>query len=348
MEGEKSLTQRKKRSKPKRIIRKIVLWLLFLALLAGAGVFGWSALRQQYTVTYDAYAATIGSISNALNFSGNLNLIDSAVYTAPSASTVRTVYVSAGDEVKKGDRLVRLANGASVEADFDGNVNTVSVKAGDEVRGGDALVQIADFKHMKVSMRVDEYDIGDISVGQKCVVTVTSNERRYESEIGSIDRISASGGSVAYYTAVAYVDVTDDETLPGMQVTVSVPQEEATDAVILKADALSFDEKNAAYVWMMDETGALTRTYVKTGVSNGNYVEITEGLSDGDEVFVEAKAETASTVSGLLSGLFGSQRFSGGSGMSRGFSGNMSNTNATRGSYGGNSGRTGTNGGGRR
>ena len=37
-------------------------------------------------------------------------------------------------------------------------------------------------------------------------------------------------------------------------------------------------------------------------------MEIKSGLSEGDVVYVEAKAETTSAVSGLLSGLFGSQQ----------------------------------------
>ena len=341
----------KKTGKPKKkILRKIILWLLLLLLLAGAGFLGWNMLRQKYTVTYDSYTATTGSISNALSFSGNLNLIDSASYTAPSTSTVRTVYVSAGDSVKKGDKLVRLANGSTIEAGFDGTVNAMNVSEGDEVYSGDALVQIADFAHMKVSMRVDEYDIGDVAVGLPCTITVTSNENKYDSEIAAIDRISASGGNVAYYTATAYVDIPDTETLPGMQVSVSIPKEEATNVVILKADALSFDVMNAAYVWMKDETDALVQKYVTTGVSNGNYVEIKEGLSDGDEVFVEAKQDETSALGGLLSGLFGRQRFMPDMSQMRGnFGGNGS---SARTGFNGNSGssgsRNGSNGGGSR
>ena len=63
--------------------------------------------------------------------------------------------------------------------------------------------------------------------------------------------------------------------------------------------------------------------YIKTGVSNGNYIEVTEGLSDGDEVYVEVEVETSSGVASLLSGLFGRQQFnmpSGGSGMRGGSS----------------------------
>lgn len=310
----------------KRLLRKGILLFLLLSLLVGTACLGWNALSSKYTVTYDSYTATTGSISNTLSFSGNLSLIDSAELTAPAATSVRTVYVSAGDKVAQGDKLMRLANGATIKAAFDGTVNAVYVNEGDAVSAGEALIQIADFSHMSVSLRVDEYDIGKVSVGRACTVTVTSNERKYASEIASVSHISSSGGSVAYYTAVVYVDVQDEETLPGMQVNISIPQEEAANAVILKVDALSFDESNQAYVWMADASGALKRVDVKTGVSNGNYAEITEGLSDGDEVFVEVQKEETSAVSDLLSGLFGQQQINGRSNSRAGFAGGMTDS----------------------
>lgn len=305
-------------SRKRRIVRRIIAACLILVLLAAAGFAGYMMLRQKYTVTYTSYTAATGSISNSLSFSGNLSLVDSAYYTAPSAGTVRTVYAAVGDQVKEGQKLVRLSNGSTVEAEFDGKVNALPVSEGDEVRQGDSLIQVADFSHMKVSVRVDEYDIGDVNIGQKCSVTVTSIEKAYTSELAAIDYISQSGGSVAYYTATVYVD-TEDGTLPGMQVTVSIPQEEAADVVVLKEDALAFDETNRAYVWKKDEAGELTQVFVETGVSNGNYVEIKSGLSSGDEVFAQVEQAQTNAVTGLLSGLFGNNRFPGGQG--GGFSG---------------------------
>ena len=95
---------------------------------------------------------------------------------------------------------------------------------------------------------------------------------------------------------------------PGMQVTVTIPKEEAADVVILRETALSFDLNNQAFVYTMNENGELETTYVKTGVSNGNYVEIRDGLKSGDTVYVAVETTTDS-FSSLLSGLFGSQQF---------------------------------------
>ena len=298
----------KNKTQKKRVFRKLVGILVILVLLAGVGFFAYSSLKAEYTVTYDGYTATTGSISNALSFSGNLSLIDSATYSASSSGTVRTVYVAVGEEVDEDAKLVRLSNGETITAGFAGRINKLNVSEGDEITQGTEVVQVADFRHLKVSFRVDEYDIGDVSVGQACTVTVTSTERQFETTIDAIDYISASGGNVAYYTATAYVDVDDAGTLPGMQVTVNITQEEAKDAVILKVDAISFDQTNQVYVWMKDESGELTQVYIKTGVSNGNYIEVTEGLSDGDEVYVEAEETETSVGAGLLSSLFGGQQ----------------------------------------
>lgn len=290
----------------KRILRKVITAVVILALLAGGAWTAYSMLKQEYTVTYQGYTVTTGSISNALSFSGNFSLINSESYSASSTSTVRTVYVTAGSEVNKGDKLVRMANGQTIEAGLNGRVNTVSVSEGDSVAAGDALVQVADFTHLKVQLRVDEYDIGSVQVGDACTVTATATEKVFESIIASIDYISASTGSVAYYTATAYVEA-DSGVYPGMQVTVSIPQEQAENVVILKEAALSFDALNSAYVWMYNDAGELERVDVELGVSNGNYVEIISGLKEGDEVYVEVKQE-ASSSNGLLSSLFGSQQ----------------------------------------
>ncbi len=298
-----------KARRKKRILRRIIVTLLVLAVLGSAGLYTWARLKDEYTVTYDEYTATTGTISNALSFSGALALIDSASYYSSEAATVRTVYVKAGDKVSKGDRLIRLSNGESYTADFDGTVNVSNYEEGDEVSRDTLLVQIADFSRMEVAFRVDEYDISDVSVGDPCVVTATATEKTFESSVDSINYISSSSGNVAYYTAIARVDLEEGSGVyPGMQVTVTIPQEEAVDVVVLKLDALSFSEDNKAFVYLMGGEGKMTENEVEVGVSNGNYVEIKSGLKSGDTVYAEAKTETASTLSSLFSGMFGSQQ----------------------------------------
>ena len=118
-----------KKKKPwKRRLKKLIVLLVVLGLAVGAvRLFVWPSLQASATTTYGSYTATTGTISNAMSFSGNVNVQNSETFTASSAGTVREIYVSEEQEVKAGDRLMRLTGGQTLEASFDGRVNEISV-----------------------------------------------------------------------------------------------------------------------------------------------------------------------------------------------------------------------------
>ena len=305
--------KKKPKGKRRKLIRRIIVLVLVLALVGGGAWLIIRKMKKDYTVTYDPYTATVGTISNSLSYSGSMQLVSSAAYTAESSAKVREVYVKVGDAVKEGDKLVRLSSGTTVTADFDATVNTVSVEKGDEVKMGDSLVQIADFDHMRVSFRIGESDISEVSVGTPVRVTVASVGASFDSSISTIDYASYSGNNVAYYTSTVDVDTTGVENIyPGMQATITITQEEASNVVILKMDAISTTRENSAFVYKQAEDGTMTEQEITVGVSNGNYVEIKSGVEDGETVYAIAEVEEES--GGLLSGLFGGQQINAPSG----------------------------------
>lgn len=345
-QSERYLIEMEKKRFRKKWVKKLIGWVIVLAILVGIGRYAYTSLKKKYTVNYNSYTATIGSISKSMSFSGNLSLVNSETYSATAIGTVRKVFVKAGDTVKAGDKIMRLSTGETIEAGIGGTVNAVNYEDGDSVYAGDTLAQVADFKHMKVTFRVDEYDINSVSVGQECNLTVTALERKYTTTISDINHLSSSGGNVAYYTATVYVDV-DEGVYPGMQITVTIPQESAENVVILKADAISFDTRNSAFVYMYGDDGVtLEKVEVEIGVSNGNYVEIKKGLNADDVVFVEAPV-VESASGGLLSGLFAGTNITAGGGMPGNFGGGYAfgngsggDSSSNRGSGKGSGGRT--------
>lgn len=310
-------------------MKKFLLLLIFIALAAGIiYLFVIPKLTVSATTTYNSYSAVIGTISNSSSSSGSISVKNYETLSSEKAGTVRQIFVSEEQEVKEGDKLIRLSSGEMIKADFDGRVNEISVEVGDSVSAGTSLIQIVDFSNMKVSMRVDEYSISDIYVGQPCEVTVKALDLTIDSSISHINRIASSSGSTAYYTVTAELTVTDD-VLPGMQVTVTIPEDEAVDAVIISTDALSFDENNSAYVLIKNDADEMEKLFVQTGVDNDNYVQIVSGLSSGDVCYaqVESQAASSSAASGLLSllggnsmgGMGGEMPSMGGGGNSSGF-----------------------------
>lgn len=304
---EKPETGKKKKKGRKRKILKRLIWLTVILLVVG--VAGWSVyskLMSEYKITYDPYTATTGSISNSLSFTGSMQLIDSATYTASADVKIREIYVAQGDKVKDGDKLMRLSNGETIEAEFDGTVSSIEVEKGDEVKAETSLITVADFDHMTVSVRVGESNISQVAVGQNCKVTVSSADANFESVIKSIDYVAYSGNNVAYYTAIVDVDTAEVKNVwPGMQATVTVPLEEAENVTVLKMEALSTARDNTAYVYKESESGEMEEVKVTVGVSNGNYVEIKEGVTAGETVYkVAEKKEEATGLAALFSGLF--------------------------------------------
>ena len=352
---EKKPEKKKKKGRKRRIIKRIIWLIVILAILGGIGYVVYNKLRADYKVTYDPYTATTGSISNSLSFTGSMQLINSATYTASAETKVREIYVSVGDKVKQGAKLLRLSDGTSIDAEFDGTVSAINVAKGDEVKAEDSLITVADFDKMKVSVRVGESNISSVSVGQDCKVTVSSAGASFDAKIDEINYAEYTGNNVAYYTATVYVDTSaTDNIWPGMQATVTVTLDEATDVTMLKNDALSTARDNTAFVYKENANGEMEQVEVTVGVSNGNYVEIKSGVTSGETVYkVAEKEEQANGLAGLFSGLFGNtqvNRPGSGGGMPDFGSGNMPDFSGgfPGGGSGGSGGSRNSNGGGSR
>ena len=308
--AEKAEGKKKKKGRKRKILKRLIWTVVILLVIGVAGWSVYSRLMSEYRITFDPYTAMTGSISNSLSFTGSMQLIDSASYTASSDGKVRDVYVSVGDQVRDGDKLMRLSGGETIEAEFDGTVSSVDVVKGDEVKAGDSLITVADFDHMVVSVRVGESNISEVAAGQECKVTVSSANATFDSVIDTIDYASYSGNNVAYYTAKVKVDTSGAENVwPGMQATVTITLDEAKDVTVLKMDALSTMRDNTAYVYKENADGEMEEVVVTVGVSNGNYVEIKDGVVSGETVYkVAEKEEEATGLAALFSGLFTNQQ----------------------------------------
>ena len=308
--AEKTEGRKKKKGRKRKTVKRLI-WTLVILLVVGVAVWSiYSRLQAEYRITYDPYTATTGNISNSLSFTGSMQLINSATYTASAEGKVREIYVAKGEQVKKGDKLIRLSGGETIEAEFDGTVSSIDVEKGDEFKAEDALITVADFDHMTVSVRVGESNIGQVSEGQKCRVTVSSAGATFDSVIDKIDHVTYTGNNVAYYTTTVKVDTSETEGIwPGMQATVTIPLEEAQNVTVLKMEGLSTARDNTAYVYKEDENGGMVQIPVTVGVSNGNYVEIREGIASGETVYkIAEKEEEATGLAALFSGLFTNQR----------------------------------------
>jgi len=270
--------------KKRRLLRQLIFLLLLIAVIGAAGAYIVPLMRPAQTPAYTSYTVQRGSIATDKSFSASIDVLYSETHQNTSrAESIREIYVKNGQTVEKGDKLMLLDNGTLLKAGLDGTITSLNDDTTAVLRNNTQLIQICDLANLQVSLSIDEYDVRNIAAGQKCIVTIVPLGVDFEAEITHVDRVPASSGQVAHYTAAAKLTVPSN-VLPGMTASVTMPDEAAENVLLLDMAALSFDEQKQPYVLIQDGD-TYAQVPVATGLSDGVQVEIVSGLSEGDTVW---------------------------------------------------------------
>ena len=255
---------------------------------------------------------------------GKLRINNQMIITG-YVGTVSAVKVSVDEMVSAGDTLLTLkdtATSASYDAllkerkELEENLNDL-IKIYKE--GGictsivgvvDSLstskVTISPNTTMAITINVDETNILSLSVGQEATVSIDSiGSDKYTGVVEEVSTTATSSSGVTYYSATITIDKTE-KMLSGMTASVVITIEGSDNALLIPADALH-QTSSTAYVYTEydEETGEFSgMKEVVTGLSNSTYVEIKEGLEEGETVYYTEKEENS----------FGSGSFPGGAG----------------------------------
>lgn len=281
----------------KRLIRITVFLTLLAAVVGVLYIYLLPMLESQKVLSYDAYIVKRGSIATTKSFSATISIASSETHkNTTRATAIRELYVTNGQIVRKGDKLMQLDNGELLKAGLDGVVTEMRFDTTDWLWNNVELIQISDLTNLMVSLSVDEYDVRNVSAGQKCLVTIVPTGEVFETEISHVDRVSSSSGQVAFYTVTADLTV-PESVLPGMTASVTIPSDCVQDTLVLDMAALAFDEEKQPYVLCKND-GSYQKMPVTTGLSDGMRVQILSGLTEGDTVWaVSGVEETKSAFS---------------------------------------------------
>ncbi len=140
---------------------------------------------------------------------------------------------------------------------------------------------------MTIAVSVDELDILTLAIGQEA--TITLDALPGQSFSGIVKKINPTGtneGGSTKYTVTMEVPRTE-QMLPGMNGSVLI-EVSRLDSVLTVPAAAVYEDGTRTYVYtaLDSETGEPTAAVdVTTGASDGTYIQILSGLSDGDAVY---------------------------------------------------------------
>lgn len=176
------------------------------------------------------------------------------------------------------------------------------------------IMTIANMSKKQIIAKVDETDIGSVRVGQKATFTVdTYTDKTFTATVSKISQTdvtnswnvnssntSSSTPSVIYYYVTLDVDDPDNMLLPAMTARVDIVTAEKENALVVPIAALKTDS-TGSYV-MVANGKEQEKRYVATGIYSDEYVEITDGLTDGEQLAVTYKAKSSSNSKDKMGG----------------------------------------------
>ena len=229
------------------------------------------------------------------------------------------------DAAKKGvDTAKKTYDEYTIKSPIAGKVISKNYKVGDKVGSSGSnkattMAVIYDMSSYTFKMSVDEKDITKVQSGQK--VRIKSDafpDQDYSGTVTNVSLESTSQNGVSTYP----VTITLDETynlLAGMNVDGYITLESAKDALTIPSGALMRGNK----VYVKDTTATeqkadagesagggdglipagFREVTVTIGVINADFVQITSGLNEGDEVYVDESAsmDAAAGMDGMNS-----------------------------------------------
>ena len=262
-------------------------WLKWVIVLVIAVVFAaWLMMFSKGTqsAVYTDVQAVTGNLETYYNFDGLVKAKRTQTITSAQAGTVRTVYVRQNEQVKKGAKLYRLDDGETVQADMAGEVTGLYIEEGSIVSAGETTAQIIDMSSLEAELKVDEYDVAAVTPGMPVQISVLATGGQFTGSVTALDKNGTASGDLSYYTAAVALE-NGEGVYPGMQISAKILREKAENAVLLRQDAIQFDEYNKPYVYMRGADGKeVVQVGVSVGASDGIYCEITDGLKAGDTV----------------------------------------------------------------
>ena len=179
-------------------------------------------------------------------------------------------------------------------APLDGVVAEQNVQVGqiiasgiNNVGGGTTVMKLADLSHIYVLVSVDESDIGRIEVGQQAQITVDAHPNAVFP--GQVVRVAIKGtieSNVVTFEVKVEVSGLNQQLLkPEMTANVEIVAVEK-DGVLLVPVAALERRRHENFVTVRKEDGTTQQRAVQTGASDGEFMEITSGLAEGEEVLI--------------------------------------------------------------
>lgn len=224
-----------------------------------------------------------------LNRDKNRALLEKHYISQNTFEATESAYAGSVASLRLAEADARLAKisleDAVVRAPFTGTIAKRHVQPGEKVSMDSTIVTLVDLRQMVLEAAVPAADIPAVQIGQAARFKVGGfGAQEFVGEVQRINPITADGSrAITIYIAVP----NPDRALKGGMFAQGALTLDKNTPVLAVPQRAVHEEAGAAYVYTLrDDT--IVRTSVKVGAAapGGMFVEVREGLAEGDRVIV--------------------------------------------------------------
>lgn len=177
-------------------------------------------------------------------------------------------------------------NNTVVKAPKSGVVSTLNVKEGQIIANGQVAATIVDMEKVYIEINVVEDMVNRLKVGEKVEISIPSAFNEHITS--TISYISPTADAISQlYPVKIYIENPDERIKPGMNGEVMLGLDKVDEAIVVDGDAI-LDKDDEKIVFIVEEDKAVERI-VSIGLDTGDYIEIKDGIKEGDRVIVQGQ-----------------------------------------------------------
>ncbi|MEU4512872.1 efflux RND transporter periplasmic adaptor subunit [Nonomuraea wenchangensis] len=166
-----------------------------------------------------------------------------------------------------------------------GTILSVAGAPGDQAGTG-TFISLGDLDELQVQAMVTESDVNRLRLGQQAGITLATRPgERHTGTVTAIAPTATRDGQLVRYSVTLAFDEPPTGLMLGQTASVTVTTDTATDAIYVPSAAVR-SRPDGAQVITVRSGGRDLAKVVETGVRGDQYVEVTSGLTERDQVVI--------------------------------------------------------------
>lgn len=168
-----------------------------------------------------------------------------------------------------------------ITAEFNGIVSKADIKQGAAATQGMELFTIQNTDKASVDVTLSKYDYDTVKEGQSAEITLGDNT--YQGTVTKMSHIAVQNekGTPVISVTVSINDP-DDDIFLGVDAKVKIHAASAKNVVTLPVEVVNIG-KDGSFCYVIED-GLVTKRDITTGISSEDYVEVIDGIKEGEEV----------------------------------------------------------------